>query len=669
MKKRNLFLSLTILLSLQTLFAQNQQPDYRKLHYLSKEEMELKVDFSKDFIATDPPEGTIYNVAEFDQMQAVLVRYPFGVPVELIREMAENTTVTTIVANASQQQTVINTYTSNNVNLSNCNFLLAPTDSYWVRDYGPWFVFDGNKQPGIVDFPYNRPRPNDNNIPARVAAELEINLFGMNLISTGGNYMCDGLGMASSTDLVLDENPTLTITQVNGFVNDYLGNSPYMVLEDPLGEYIKHIDCWGKFLSPGKVLIGQVPETDNRYQDYENTANYFANTTSSWGIPYEVVRVFTPGTFPNTPYTNSTILNKKVLVPITGSQWDDEALAVYEEAMPGYEIIGIMYDGWENTDALHCRTKGVADIGMLRINHIPLMGDLYYADHYEITADLIAYSGEQIYQDSVFVYYRQDGGTFEQVLMQHVTGDTYTGTIENIDQGATVEYYLFAADESGRRSFCPYIGEPDPFEFHVAVLPGLTFHPDSVLFETEEDMIMGLPLQVVNNSNSGIMISSITEIGDEFMWFVDQMPSLPLFLPSGDSLSLLIKCDIPVKYIGTLITDSLFVSTGSGLFAVRIMIDSDLISSSNIMGFSPKPMVYPNPASFRLNLNFESTPGDVVQVILYRLSGEQELNQSFVSYDGQVISLILPETLKSGTYVYRVVSPTNTVAGKVVVIR
>ncbi|PIY31165.1 MAG: hypothetical protein COZ08_09360, partial [Bacteroidetes bacterium CG_4_10_14_3_um_filter_42_6] len=63
------------------------------------------------------------------------------------------------------------------------------------------------------------------------------------------------------------------------------------------------------------------------------------------------------------------------------------------------------------------------------------------------------------------------------------------------------------------------------------------------------------------------------------------------------------------------------------------------------------------------------TPGDVVQVILYRLSGEQELNQSFVSYDGQVISLILPETLKSGTYVYRVVSPTNTVAGKVVVIR
>jgi agmatine/peptidylarginine deiminase len=259
MKKIYLLFSVCFLISIQTLLAQNQQPDYRKLHYLSKEEMEMKVDLSRNFVPTDPPEGAIRNVAEFDEMQAVLVRYPFGVPVELIREMAENTMVSTLVANSGEQQTVINIYTSNNVNLNNCNFIVTPTDSYWVRDYGPWFIFDGNKQPGIVDFPYNRPRPNDNNIPAKVADELGINLFGMNLISTGGNYMCDGMGFAASTDLVWDENPSLTHTQISDYVRDYLGNTPYMVLEDPLGEYIKHIDCWGKFLSPGKVIIGQVP--------------------------------------------------------------------------------------------------------------------------------------------------------------------------------------------------------------------------------------------------------------------------------------------------------------------------------------------------------------------------------------------------------------------------
>jgi agmatine/peptidylarginine deiminase len=105
-----------------------------------------------------------------------------------------------------------------------------------------------------------------------------------------------------------------------------------------------------------------VPESDYRYADFEFVANYFALQTSSWGDPYQVYRVYTPGDYPYTPYTNSLILNKKVFVPITGSQWDDEALLAYQAAMPGYEIVGIMHDTWETTDALHCRAKGIADV-------------------------------------------------------------------------------------------------------------------------------------------------------------------------------------------------------------------------------------------------------------------------------------------------------------------
>ena len=667
MRKNILFVSLLVVITVQLTFAQNQKPDYKKLHYLSEEEMNSKVDLSKSFTPTDPPVGVIRNVAEFDQMQGVLVRYPFGVPVELIREMAENTPVTTIVENSSQQQTVINTYTNNNVNLDNCSFLIAPSDSYWVRDYGPWFVFDGNKNPGIVDFPYNRPRPNDNNIPAKVAQQLGIDLYGMNLISTGGNYMCDGMGMAASTDLVWDENPSLNHTQISDFVNDYLGNSPYMVTEDPLGEYIKHIDCWGKFLSPGKVIIGQVPLTDSRYQDYEDIANYFATTTSSWGYPYEVVRVFTPGNYPYTPYSNSLILNKKVFVPITGSQWDDEALAVYEAAMPGYEIIGVMYDGWENTDALHCRTKGIADVGMLYIKHVPIHGNVNYSDHFNITAEVIAYNGGTVYQDSVFVYYRTNGGDYDHTVMQYTAGDSYSGIIEGVEPGDLVEYYLFAADESGRRSFSPYIGEPDPFDFQVAFLPELTFNPDSVLFQTEDEMITGLPLYVVNHSSSSIVITSLTDMGDAFMWFVDEMPQLPLFLSANDSLYLLIKCTIPVTHASTLVTDSLFVSTPVGVFAERIMIGSELISSVEKLTNLPELSVFPIPASTKLNFTFDHPVNERVQINIYSLSGELVVKVNEI-VTGQKISVSLPKSMKSGTYVYSVKSQTYTKTGKLLVI-
>ena len=73
----------------------------------------------------------------------------------------------------------------------------------------------------------------------------------------------------------------------------------------------------------------------------------------------------------NQPYTNSLILNEKILVPVTGGSWDDEALAVYEEALPGYDVIGFT-GSWESTDALHCRVKGISDLQMLQIFHNPL---------------------------------------------------------------------------------------------------------------------------------------------------------------------------------------------------------------------------------------------------------------------------------------------------------
>ncbi len=127
--------------------------------------------------------------------------------------------------------------------------------------------------------------------------------------------MTDGMGVSASTTLVYTENPDYTAEDVDSLVYHYLGIETYHVLPDPLGDYIEHIDCWGKFLDVDKVLIGQVPESDPRYDDFEYVADYFASTPSSYGNNYQVYRVQTPGGNPPTPYTNSLILNKRVFVP------------------------------------------------------------------------------------------------------------------------------------------------------------------------------------------------------------------------------------------------------------------------------------------------------------------------------------------------------------------
>ncbi|HNV62857.1 MAG TPA: agmatine deiminase family protein, partial [Candidatus Cloacimonas acidaminovorans] len=321
------------------------------------------------FTETNPPVAPVRPIAEFEPASDVLIRYPLGIPVSLVVQLANTANVICIVS-SSQQSSAISTFTNAGVNMERVSFLNAATDSYWTRDYGPWFIFDGNGEYGVVDFIYNRPRPNDNLIPQVFANHFALNYYGMNLQQTGGNYMSDGINTAAQTTLVYTENGN-NQTNVNTKMQQYLGITNYLVMTDPNNTYIEHIDCWAKFLAPDKVMIRSVPASHSQYNAIENAANYFATHNCAWGYPYRVYRVYTPS---NEPYTNSLILNKKVFVPIVGSSNDNSALQAYREAMPGYEVIGVSQISsapWESTDALHCRTHEIPDKNMLNIVHTP----------------------------------------------------------------------------------------------------------------------------------------------------------------------------------------------------------------------------------------------------------------------------------------------------------
>jgi len=317
---------------------------------------------------TDPPQAPIRNIAEYEPMQGVLIRYPFGISTSLIREMAEDVVVYCLVS-SNQQNSAYNSMNNAGVNMNNVEFIVGSTDSYWTRDYGPWWVIDGNGDIGIVDFTYNRPRPNDNAAPYKVSQHLDVPYFSADVVSTGGNYMTDGNGIAAATQIAYTENsqcgtndqssvPLSPCAYVDNIMYDYYGIDTYHVVADPNDEYIDHIDCWGKYLSSSRMIIREVPTSHPQYNDIEEVASYFENTLTVSGSEWEVFRVYTPN---DQPYTNSLILNDKVFVPIMNSQWDDDALEVYQVAMPDHEILGFT-GSWQSTDALHCRVKGIPDL-------------------------------------------------------------------------------------------------------------------------------------------------------------------------------------------------------------------------------------------------------------------------------------------------------------------
>lgn len=140
---------------------------------------------------TEPPVGPIRNIAEYERMQGVLIRYPFGVTMDLIAEIAEDVKIFCLVA-SNQQNSAINTMTNGGINLDNVEFINGETDSYWTRDYGPWWIVNGQNKISIVDFTYNRPRPNDNNAPFKLSEYLEVPFYASDIIHAGGNYMTDG---------------------------------------------------------------------------------------------------------------------------------------------------------------------------------------------------------------------------------------------------------------------------------------------------------------------------------------------------------------------------------------------------------------------------------------------------------------------------------------------
>lgn len=447
-------------------------------HMLSPDELNKKNFNLKNFEATDPPQGTPRSIAEFEPNQGVIIRGSlygnnpiFGIPGSLIAAMSEHVIVYVICNDSTESDIFIPAFTNAGVQMENVEFVYAPSDSYWTRDYSPWFIEYGDNQMGIINFPYNRPRPDDDNIPVIMGEYFDMEVFGMALEHTGGNYMTTGMGIAASCDLVYEENEHLSDEEISNLANDFLGVSEYFLVDDPLDEYIEHIDCWGKFLSPDKILITEVPQSDYRYDDFEAMADFWANQKSPYGNNFQVYRAYSPN---GQPYTNSLILNNRVYVPIvsgTGSDYNADALQVYQEAMPGYEIIGVeghSYFAWQTTDALHCRTSQVPDFNMLRVLHYPILDTVEYFDSYNFEAQVYTLSANEDEGENVSLFYQINGGEFQQINMTAGNDNSFFTEISSFNPGDNVCYYIQAENNNDKIEFHPYIGVESPHCFYVA---------------------------------------------------------------------------------------------------------------------------------------------------------------------------------------------------------
>src|SRR5690606_20427378 len=275
---------------------------------------------------------------------------------------------------------------------NNVEFIHAPTNSIWIRDYAGNTVYTNDVgELALVDWIYNRPRPLDNVIPTYHADYLDLPIYitdtnPADLVNTGGNFMSDGMGNAFASKLILTENQAgnpygvsaKTEAQIDQIMQDYMGIQSYRKMEVLPYDGIHHIDMHMKLLDEETILVSKYPDGVADGPQIEANINYITNTFQTpFGNDYEIKWIPAPpstsGQYPDTggsyrTYTNAVIVNKTILVPTYRPEVDEEALQIWQEAMPGYNIVGIDVDNSGANlislgGAIHCitHTIGVPD--------------------------------------------------------------------------------------------------------------------------------------------------------------------------------------------------------------------------------------------------------------------------------------------------------------------
>ncbi len=184
--------------------------------------------------------------------------------------------------------------------LNNVSFLEVPFNSIWGRDYGAESMYKNEVDSlYLLDWIYNRPRPEDDVMPLTIAAYLGLPIFSTtqapyDVVHTGGNFMADGFGNAFSSFLVYDENgvngqfnqTVKTPAQVDTLMDQWMGINQYVTMPTLPYDAIHHIDMHMKLLDEERLLVGQFPiGISDGPQIESNLQNEVVPTSSVFGTP------------------------------------------------------------------------------------------------------------------------------------------------------------------------------------------------------------------------------------------------------------------------------------------------------------------------------------------------------------------------------------------------
>ena len=404
-----------------------------------------------------PPPGMIHSLGEWEEASEVMTLWSNP---SYIKALSDHGKVRLLADSASEKTWWQDWLTKQNQQIltSQFSYFIVQTDSIWIRDYGPWPIVDSNGQLGLVDTIYNRPRPMDDKVPDFIGQAMHLPVYKIGLVHTGGNYYSDGLGNAFSSTLVMTENSKLAAQEILQRMLNFLGIESYVTSPLSPKKTIEHLDTFGKLVAPDTWVFSQFPTSSPHYADSEKMVALLKTKTSPYGTPYKIFRLkMTPinsGYSENyRAYLNSFISNGALFFPTYGDNVDEIVKATYQQALPGYKIIGVNNQGTEWGDSVHCRTRNLMNPNTIFIFPHVDAATLVEGQRVHVTAQIYASPGAQLTNANIL--WRADNEASETVQLTMTGPNQYEGWIPQQKRGTNLSFYIKADDSSGRVKTAP----------------------------------------------------------------------------------------------------------------------------------------------------------------------------------------------------------------------
>jgi len=390
-----------------------------------------------------PSSGLLASPPEYSPTEGVLYRFSSAawpavvrdLVVELTGDPAHDEIAYVVVASTAEQNFATSLFSGAGADMSKVQFIIAPTNAIWLRDYGPHFIWQDGAR-ATVDSHYYPSRPLDNYVPTLLADDFfKEPSYDIGLYYSGGNFQPGPGRTGFTTSLINQDNPDLTDTEIGELYDTYQGIDELHIFPrlpstvDGTG----HIDMWFYMVDEDTVIISEFDPGSNA------TAIAVTEAAEDYMIRkgYEVIRVpDRNGYHPNDPqahftYTNAFRVNDRIFIPSYGSAGGDHvardaaAIAAWQQAAPEAEIIPI--DCWDiiwAAGAIHCivmqvprHTDAIPSAAVVS----PVGGELLASGK---THELAWAASDDTAITAVDLYYSTNGGaSYDQTISLHEEDD------------------------------------------------------------------------------------------------------------------------------------------------------------------------------------------------------------------------------------------------------